>query len=231
MPILSAFLAGSAVALLFWWRPRWSRRSRTAPPSAPFWRARWQAWVERRRQAELAEQLPLLLEALSAALRAGQSLPQALESGVDELPSPASGQLRLVLQRLRLGEAPETVLAAMADGFSGSLQADWRLLSTGVAIQRGSGGDLAGLLDSLTETLRERQRLLAQVQALTAQGRLSAWVVGLLPPALLLALQALDPSLTAPLFGTPKGWALLAAGLVLEGLGVLVLRRIVALEA
>lgn len=187
--------------------------------------------MERRRQERLAEQLPQLLEALSAALRAGQSLPQALESAAEELPPPAGEQLRRVLRQLRLGQAPEAVLESMAADFGGALQADWRLLATGVAIQRGSGGDLAGLLDSLTETLRERQRLQGQIGALTAQGRLSAWVVGLLPPALLVTLQWMDPGLTAPLYSTPKGWALLAAGLLLEGLGVLVLRRIVALEA
>ena len=231
MSFLLALMLGLSVGLLAWWRP-WPRRLALALPElGAGLRRRSRAWVERRRQDRLAEQLPQLLEALSAALRAGQSLPQALESAAQELPPPAGDQLDRVLRRLRLGEAPEAVLEAMAADFRGALQADWRLLATGVAIQRSSGGDLAGLLDSLTETLRERQRLQGQIGALTAQGRLSAWVVGLLPPALLLALQAMDPGLTAPLYSTPKGWALLAAGLLLEVLGVLVLRRIVALEA
>jgi len=231
MPIILAIVWGLLLAWLAWWKP-WQGPRRLAWPQ--LWarsRRPIDRWKGSQREARLADQLPQILEALSAALRAGQSLPQALESAADELPEPGGGQLRGVLQRLRLGEAPEAVLDSMADGFHGALQADWRLLSTGVAIQRSSGGDLAGLLDSLAETLRERQRLQGQIQALTAQGRLSAWVVGLLPPALLLALQCLDPSLTEPLYGTPKGWALLAAGLVLEGLGVLVLRRIVTLEA
>lgn len=231
MPILCALALGFAVFIYF----RHPRPAQPQPPPVPKPSLKmpkpWLAWAARQREAQLGEQLPQLLESLSAALRAGQSLPQALESARADMPEPSAGWLAGVQASVRLGQAPEKVLEEAADALQGPLAADWRLLATGVAIQRDSGGDLAGLLDQLAETLRERQRLLAQARALTAQGRLSAWVVGLLPVALLVALEIIDPDMLSPLFTTPQGWAMLAAAVVLEALGVLVLRTIVRIEA
>jgi tight adherence protein B len=190
------------------------------------------ALAQRRHRQALAQQMPTLVEALAAALRAGQSLPQALESAQDDLPAPGGVVVAGILRDVRLGEAPETVLERVAAAFGETpLATDWRLMATAVAIQRSSGGNLAEILDQLGETLRERQRLQAQVDALTAQGRLSAWVVGGLPPLLLLALQLLDPQLVAPLFQTPTGWVLLGLGALLEACGILILRRIVDINA
>lgn len=192
------------------------------------WGPRWQtAWQQARLRQRLAEQMPGLLEALAGGLRAGLSLPQALATAAEDLPEPTAGQLRRLLQGWSLGEAPEELMQAEARALEPhALAADWRLLATAVGLQRSGGGDLAAGLDQLAETLRERQRLQAQVDALTAQGRLSAWVVGLLPLVLLLALQVLDPELVAPLFNTPRGWALLGFAAALEAAGVLLLRRI-----
>jgi tight adherence protein B len=194
---------------------------------------RW--WRRRRRQAELdaqARQMPGLLESLSAGLRAGFSLPQAVEASLEDLDAEAAAVALRLARGLRLGALPEELLAAEAAAAEGHpLAADWRLLATTVGIQRQSGGDLAGLLDQLCATLRERQRLQAQVQALTAQGRMSAWVVGLLPLVLLLALQLLDPELVAPLWSTGTGRVLLGLGVLLETVGVLLLKRIVDIQA
>jgi tight adherence protein B len=231
MPILAALALGFAVFIYFRHpRPAQPQPSPVHPPrlNSP---KPWVAWAARRRAALLGEQLPQLLESLSAAMRAGQSLPQALESARADMPEPSAAWLEGVQASVRLGLAPERVLEEAADALKGALAADLRLLATGVAIQRDSGGDLAGLLDQLAETLRERQRLLAQARALTAQGRLSAWVVGLLPVALMIALQMIDPEMMSPLFNTAQGWAMLAAAVVLESLGVLVLRAIVRIEA
>ena len=231
MPILAALALGFAVYIHFRHpRPAQPQRSPIQLPSFR-WPKPWLAWRELRRQALLGEQLPQLLESLSAAMRAGQSLPQALESARADMPEPSAGWLAGVQSGVRLGQAPELVLQQAAEALQGPLAADWRLLATGVAIQRDSGGDLAGLLDQLAETLRERQLSLAQARALTAQGRLSAWVVGLLPVALLLALELIDPDMVAPLFTTPQGWGMLAAAVVLEAMGVMVLRTVVRIEA
>lgn len=197
------------------------------------WLPRARAWLQRRRlQAELALQLPTLLEALVGGLRAGLSLPQALAVAEEDLPMPSAALARRLCDALSLGADLEALLQdeARSQG-AHSLASDWRLLATAVGIQRGSGGDLAGTLDQLTETLRERQRLQAQVDALTAQGRLSAWVLGLLPFVLMLALQWMDPEILAPLFHTPTGWVLLGLAAVFETAGLLLLWRIVDIEA
>lgn len=191
-----------------------------------------QAQALLKQRQDLSEQMPALLESLSGGLRAGLSLPQALDAAVEDLPEPSADLARRLGAGLRLGAAPEALMLAEAQAHGRhTLAADWRLLATAVAIQRHSGGDLASVLDQLGETLRERQRLRAQIDALTAQGRLSAWVVGLLPPVLLLVLHLMDPQLVAPLFSTPTGWVLLALAALFEGAGVLLLRRIVDIEA
>lgn len=197
------------------------------------WYPRVRAWLQRRRlQQDLALQLPTLLEALVGGLRAGLSLPQALAAAEEDLPMPSAALARRLCDALSLGADLEVLLQDEARSHGKhSLAADWRLLATAVGIQRGSGGDLAGTLDQLTETLRERQRLQAQVDALTAQGRLSAWVLGLLPFVLMLALQWMDPEILAPLFHTTTGWVLLGLAAVFETAGLLLLWRIVDIEA
>jgi tight adherence protein B len=190
----------------------------------------WPRWLELRLRAQrlerLAVQLPSLFEALSSALRSGQSLTQALASSVEDLPEPSSQLMDEVLRRVRLGDEMEDALQAAGAVMEQSpMRADWRMLCTAVAVVRSSGGKLPEILDQLAVTVRERQRLQAQVQAQTAQAKLSGWVIGCLPPALLLAMQALDPELTAPLFNTGAGWAILAGAVALEAAGVFLLKR------
>jgi len=238
MPNILFLIASLSLAFLTWMLAQrlalaWTQAG-AARPRVPWWG--WlrlkAAWLRRRERAELSEQMPGLLEALSSGLRAGLSLPQAVDAAAEDLPEPSAALAQRLLAGLRLGQAPDALMLAEAAAQAGHpLAADWRLLATAVAIQRASGGDLAATLDQITETLRERQRLQAQVDALTAQGRLSAWVVGSLPVALLLALQVLDPDLVAPLFHTGTGWVLVGLGALLEAAGILLLRRIVDIEA
>jgi tight adherence protein B len=190
----------------------------------------WPRLLEARLRAQrlerLGAQLPGLFESLSSALRSGQSLTQALASSVEDLPEPSSQLMEEVLRRVRLGDEPEDALQAVGLVVEQSpMRADWRMLCTAVAVVRSSGGRLPEILDQLAVTVRERQRLQAQVQAQTAQAKLSGWVIGCLPPALLLAMQILDPELTAPLFNTSAGWAILAGAVGLEVAGIFLLKR------
>jgi tight adherence protein B len=124
---------------------------------------------------------------------------------------------------------PEEALRGLAAQFEGHACArELTLMSAAVAVNRATGGPLAPLLEQLAATLGERHRLKEQVDALTAQGRTSGWIVGLLPFFLLLALGLMDPVLVGPMFTTAQGVSMLAVGLLLEGVGAFLIYRIVS---
>ncbi len=187
--------------------------------------------MDARRKAAFCNQLSDCLASMAAALRAGQSLQQALATVAEEARAPSSLRWAELASQVRMGTEVEAALDRMAQEMAGTpAQADLAILASAVGVNREAGGNLAEVFQRQVETQRERARLRAQVDALTAQGRLSGWVVGLLPLGLLMALKALDPSLADPLFSTPAGWGMLAAGAVLELIGGLMIRRIVSIE-
>jgi tight adherence protein B len=188
--------------------------------------------LEGRREKAFAGQLPDTLEMMASSLRAGQSLPQAVALAGMECPEPSLSIWKSVGQELNLGAVPETALESLARRFHGrEVEKDLTLLSSAVGVNRSTGGNLAETLVRLCETMRERVRLRAQVEALTAQGKLSGWVVGLLPLVLLAALQWLDPELMRPMFTTSTGWMMLGAGAGMELVGAWFIRRIVSIQA
>jgi tight adherence protein B len=187
--------------------------------------------MESRRKAAFCSQLCDCLSTMAAALRAGQSLQQALSTVAEEARQPSAARGAELASQVRMGTEVDAALDRMALDMAGTpAQADLAILASAVGVNRAAGGNLAEVFQRQVETQRERERLRGQVDALTAQGRLSSWVVGLLPLGLLMALKALDPDLAAPLFTTPAGWGLLAAGAVLELIGALMIRRIVSIE-
>jgi len=137
----------------------------------------------------------------------------------------------VVSQKLTLGQAPELALDDLASGMKGQACAEeLRMLATAVSVTRASGGNLAEILAQLADTLRERARLRAEIDSLTAQGKLSGWIVGSLPAMILVALNFLDPALVAPMFRTTLGLGLLAAGVFLESIGAFLIHRIVSID-
>jgi len=187
--------------------------------------------LESRRKSAFCSQLSDCLSTMASAMKAGQSLQQALATVAEEARQPSASRWAELASQVRMGTAVEAGLDRMAQEMAGTpAQADLAILASAVGVNREAGGNLAEVFQRQVETQRERARLRAQVDALTAQGRLSGWVVGLLPLGLLMALKALDPDLAAPLFTTPAGWGILAAGAVLELIGGLMIRRIVSIE-
>ena len=187
--------------------------------------------MESRRKAAFCSQLSDCLSTMAAAMKAGQSLQQALNTVADESRQPSSERWAELASQVRMGTEVDAALDHLAQDMADTpAQADLAILASAVGVNRAAGGNLAEVFQRQVETQRERARLRAQVDALTAQGRLSGWVVGLLPLGLLMALKALDPDLAAPLFCTPAGWGILAAGAVLELIGGLMIRRIVSID-
>lgn len=240
MSFILAALIGFAVGGGAWLSiPRLTaavRRWRTAEPAVlplagSAVRANRPGWLERmvaaRRADRIRAQLVEGLTATATSVRAGLSLPQALQAAAGRAPDPLGLELRAIVEDAARGA---TLEAALESFEARARLPEVRLLVATLKLARATGGNLAPLLDQLAETLRERERVRGQVRALTAQGRLSAWVVGATPVALLAVMTLVDPSFPRPLVTTPVGWGLLAAAATLEGLGALALRAVVRVD-
>jgi tight adherence protein B len=180
-----------------------------------------------RRTDKLREQLPDVLTIMASSLRAGHSFLQSLDTVAKEITPPAAGEFQRVVAEIRLGRPAEDALEALADRV-GSDDFKWAVLA--VNIQREVGGNLAEILDNVADTLRERAMLRRQIKVLTAEGRLSAWVLALLPVGIGLYMFAVNPDYIGILFQEPIGWVMVITALALLVLGVLWMRKIVNID-
>ncbi|MFC5382275.1 type II secretion system F family protein [Aquipuribacter nitratireducens] len=174
-----------------------------------------------RRRRAFVQALPDTLGLMASGLRAGFSVPQAMESVVREGQEPLRGELNRALVEARLGVPPEDALEHVADRMQSQ---DFRWVVMSMRIQREVGGNLSEVLDTVGATIRERARLQRQVDALSAEGRLSAWIIGVLPVVFTVYLSIAQPEYLRPLVAGPLGLGLLGVGGVLFALGVLGLR-------
>ena len=184
-------------------------------------------WLRRRRLTALEQQLPDALLMLSGGLKAGGSLSGAIQQYVREARPPLSQELDLLLREQRLGVSLDEALEAL--GRRVPLQS-MVLAVCAMRIATETGGGLAEALERASSTLRSKLAMESKIGALTAQGKLQALVVGLLPLGMLYAMLKLEPADTGLLFTTHLGWGVLAVIGVLECFGVLLIRRIVAID-
>ena len=180
-----------------------------------------------RRAEKLREQLPDVLTIMASSLRAGHSFLQALDTVAKEIAQPAATEFQRVVAEVRLGRGAEDALEALAERV-GSADFKWAVLA--VNIQREVGGNLAEILDNVSDTLRERAMMRRQVQVLTSEGRLSAWVLALMPFAIGLYMYATNPQYIGLLFSTKIGLIMLIGGALLLTAGVLWMRKIVDID-
>lgn len=185
-------------------------------------------WFRRsRRLAAFAKQLPDALELMSRALRAGHSLASGFNLVSEELLPPISTEFGRVFEEQNLGIPLPEALTSMTDRIP---NLDLKFFATAVILQRQTGGDLAEILDKIGHLVRERFKIWGQVQALTGEGRISGVVLLGLPPALFVAVWRLNPDYVMPLFTDPMGKKMLLAGLVMQAIGALVIRKIVNIK-
>ena len=149
----------------------------------------------KRRTEKMREQLPDVLTIMASSLRAGHSFMQALDMVAREIPQPAATEFQRVVSEIRLGRPTDDALEALATRV-GSADFRWAVLA--VNIQREVGGNLAEILDNVADTLRERAMIRRQIQVLTAEGRLSAWVLAALPVAIARLHVRREPGLHRP---------------------------------
>lgn len=185
------------------------------------------AWVRmaRNRQCrKFTDQLPDVLQAASSAVRAGSGLVAALNSVADEAPEPSRTEFLRVLADEALGVPLEEALRSIEVRMGSRDILQIALVSQ---IQRESGGNIAEVLDRITEAMRQRGELRRMIGALTAQGRLSRWVVSALPVGLLVIMSLLNPEYVKPLFTEPLGIVMLVIAGGMMSMGSMVIGKIV----
>ena len=182
--------------------------------------------VERQRRL-FADQLPDNLQVLASALRAGHSLVGALSVVVEDCPEPSRGEFRRVIADEQLGVSLEDAFGVVAHRMANR---DLDQVALVAALQQETGGNTAEVLDSVTETIRERFELRRLVKTLTTQGRMSRWVVSFLPVGLLVLITAINPEYMAPLYTHPLGRVLLLVAGLMVVAGSLVIRRIIDIK-
>jgi tight adherence protein B len=180
-----------------------------------------------RRQAKFDEQLPATLQLLAGALRAGHSLLQAVDTVVREADDPIAGEFQRVLTEARLGRPLEEALDGMAKRMR-SVDFEWTVMA--INLQRQVGGNLAEVLGTVSQTIRDRYTLKRQIRALSAEGRLSSLILTLLPLVLFVALLAFNPVFLAPLYTTSTGLLLLGGAAVLMCIGILWMRKLTEIK-
>jgi tight adherence protein B len=185
------------------------------------------AWMRTRRIMTLERQLPDMLLMIAGALRAGASLPIALESGVQESAPPISQEFDLLLREIRLGIDLDIAMRNIEKRIP---VPDFMMVTAAVTISREVGGNLAEALESVARTLRDKLQMEGKIRALTSQGRMQGIVMTCLPLFLMMVLRAMEPVAMAPLFTTPIGWGTLAVIAVMEFLGYQSIARIVRIN-
>lgn len=205
-PLVLAVAAGAALGMLPW------------------------LFLQRKRHQRLAlmeRQLPEALDLMTRALRAGHAFSSGLQMAGDELAEPIAGELRLVHDEINYGTSLPQALTNLSERVPIT---DLRYFVVAVLIQRESGGNLTEILINLSRLIRERLKLHDRVRVLSAEGRMSAWILGLMPFGLAAMLNLLNPEFMSVLWNDPIGITILQTLAALMVIGVLMLRRIVRIR-
>lgn len=217
MPSLSNPLIVLAGAVVGWWVPR-------------FWLNRRKGQRLKKFNNSLADTITLIANAL----RSGSSFLQAIEMVVRETQPPISTEFNRVIREVNLGLPFEQALANLVRRVRSD---DLELMTTAISIQHQVGGNLAEILDSIAFTIRERVRIKGEIKTLTAQQRMSGYVVAGLPIGLVGILMVIAPKFMDPMFqnppalmGLPLGVIILGAGGLMMVIGFFLIRRIVDIE-
>ena len=170
--------------------------------------------------------LPRAMELIANSMKAGQSVTQALGSVTDNAPPPISDEFGLARREIELGASIESALNNMVKRIGSD---DLRLMVMVITIQHSFGGDLPAVLITLSDTMRQRSEMRAEVLAATAQSRTSALIVTLLPIAAAGFLYLVVPNYFRPMFTNPLGWAVLILAAILLLIGNFLIRRLTAI--
>lgn len=191
---------------------------------APFF---WIRIAKQKRIKRFNLQIGESLNVISNSLKAGYGFLYAIEVVSKEMPEPISQEFGKVIQEINLGITTEQALINLTERVGSE---DLDLIVTALLIQRQVGGNLAEVLDNISKTIRERIRISGEIKTLTAQGRISGMIIGLLPIGLGVVLYLVNPSYISILFNHPVGLAMIGGGLFNMIIGFLLIKKIITIE-
>lgn len=180
-----------------------------------------------KRLAKLERQLPDALDLITRALRAGHAFSSGLKMAGEEMPQPVAGEFSTVHDEVNFGVSLEQALSHLSERVP---LTDLRYFVVAVLIQRESGGNLTEILANLSRLIRERLKLMGRVRVLSSEGRMSAWILCLLPFFLAGVMNLVNPGFMSPLWKDPIGIAIVQYMLTLMLIGVLIMRRIIKIR-
>jgi tight adherence protein B len=187
----------------------------------------WIRKKEKQRLWKFNDGLEDIIMTLIGSLRAGFSFAQALKTVVDESDAPMKEEIELLLKEMQYGTSMEEALEHLKERMPSE---DLDLLVQAVLIQRQVGGNLVVVLEAIVHTIRDRNKIQRQVKTLTAQGRMSGWVIGLLPFGLSVILYLIQPDYIGTLFTHPVGLLLVGAAAVSMIIGLFLIRKMTKIE-
>ncbi len=177
-----------------------------------------------RRLKKFNEVLPDAMDLMARALRAGHSLSSSIEVIAVQSPQPLGGEFALCFQQQKFGVSFREAILAVGERVPSD---DLQFFITAMLVQKETGGDLTEILDRTTRLIRERIRIQGEIMTHTAQGRLTGWILSLMPVGMLVLLNLMSPGYSDPLFHTPIGQKLLLASGVAIMIGGYIICRIV----
>jgi tight adherence protein B len=180
-----------------------------------------------KRLVHIEQQLPDALDLMGRALRAGHAFPTALKMVGDEMNDPLAGEFRAAFDEVNFGISMPDALMNLATRVPST---DLRYFVIAVLIQRETGGNLAELLASISAIIRDRIKLLGQVRVLSAEGKMSAWVLGLLPFGAALMIQLTNPKFLEVLYTDPFGRKMLLVAGIMMLIGIVAMRKIIRIR-
>lgn len=187
-------------------------------------------WLEKKQKERLMkfnEGLPDMITTMIGSLRAGFSFAQSLKAVVDEAEKPIKEEVEQVLKEMQYGISVEDALLQLKERMPSE---DLELMIQSVVIQKQVGGNLATVLETIVQTIRDRNKIQRQVVTLTAQGRLSGIVIGLLPVALGIVIYLMQPDYMGDFFSHPVGMMMIGAGLISGTIGFIMIRKLTKIE-
>jgi tight adherence protein B len=187
----------------------------------------WLRMMADRRLAIFEEQFPEAIDLMARALRAGHALTTALQMVGEEVPDPVGGEFRQLFEQQNYGMSLPDALKAFAVRLP---LLDARFFVTALLTQRETGGNLSEVLDNLATVIRERFKVKRQVRVMSAHGRITGWVLALMPPVVAVILFVISPEQMRLLVDDPIGVYMVVGALILQVVGVMAIRKIVNIE-